>query len=98
MSSAGTGKLAAALFTRMSGRAKRSTAASNAAAMLSGSRMSHATVSTSAPIASIAAWPASRWSGLRDAITIFAPSRAYSDAMALPRPVPAPVTNTTAPS
>ena len=51
-----------------------------------------------APIASIAARPASRCSGLRLAITIAAPSRANSAAIALPSPVPAPVTNTGTPS
>src|SRR5690606_22120469 len=42
--------------------------------------------------------PAARCSGLRLAMTTSAPSRANSDAIALPRPVPAPVTNTAVPS
>ena len=54
MSSAGTGKLAAALFTRTPGSPNAASAASNMAAIESGSRMSHATVSTLAPSASIA--------------------------------------------
>src|SRR6478672_2879225 len=98
MSSAGTGKLAAALLTSTPGRPKRCSAASNAAAICSASRMSQPTVSTGAPIASIAARPASRCSGLRLAITIAAPTRANSAAIALPRPVPAPVTKTVTPS
>ncbi len=47
-------------------------AVSNAAAIWSASRISHETVSTLAPIASIAACPASRCSGLRLAITMSA--------------------------
>ena len=46
----------------------------------------------------MAARPASRCSSLRLAITIAAPRRANSDAMALPRPVPPPVTSTVVPS
>src|SRR5436190_7903590 len=98
MSSAGTGKLAAALFTSTLGRPSSASDASNAAATWSASRMSHPTVSTRAPIASIAARPASRCSGLRLAITIAAPARANSAAIALPMPVPAPVTKTVSPS
>ena len=94
MSSAGTGKFAAALFTSTSGRPNSASAASNAAATLSGSRMSQGTASTRAPSASIASRPASRCSSLRLPMTIAAPSRANSDAIALPSPVPAPVTNT----
>src|SRR5207302_9681448 len=60
--------------------------------------MSHVAVTTGAPSSFIASSPASRWSGLRLAMTIDAPRRANSDAMALPRPVPAPVTNTQVPS
>src|SRR5260221_8312680 len=60
--------------------------------------MSQLTVSTGAPIASMAARPASRCSGFRVAITIDAPASATSAAIALPRPVPAPVTNTLTPS
>ena len=48
--------------------------------------------------AAIASRPASRCSGLRLAITTTAPRRANSAAIALPSPVPAPVTNTTSPS
>ncbi len=98
MSSAGTGKLAAALLISTPGSPKASVAASNAAAICSASRMSHPTVVTGAPSAATASWPASRCSGLRLAITIDAPRRANSSAMALPRPVPAPVTNTATPS
>ena len=46
MSSAGTGKLAAALFTSTPGSANRCSAASNAAAIDSASRMSQVTVAT----------------------------------------------------
>ena len=60
--------------------------------------MSQATVVTGAPSAAIASRPASRCSGLRLAITIDAPRRANSSAIALPRPVPAPVMNTAVPS
>jgi hypothetical protein len=98
MSSAGTGKLAAALLINTVGSPNAAVAASNAAAICSGSRMSHATVSTRAPSASIASFPASRCSGLRLAITMSAPRRANSDAIALPSPVPPPVTNTAVPS
>ena len=98
MSSAGTGKLAAALFTSTPGSPKAASASSNAAAICSGSRMSHATTATGAPMASIASLPASRCSGLRLAITSDAPRRANSEAIALPSPVPAPVTKTHTPS
>ena len=98
MSSAGTGKFAAALFTNTPGSPNASVAASKAAAIESGSRMSHSTVSTGAPSASMAARPVSRCSEDRLAMTIDAPSRANSDATALPRPVPAPVMNTQVPS
>src|SRR4051812_45019580 len=98
MSSAGTGKFAAALLTSTPGSPNSASAASNAVAICSASRMSHATVSTGAPIAVIASRPASRCSGLRLAITIDAPARANSAAIALPSPVPAPVTNTVTPS
>ena len=98
MSSAGTGKLAAALLMSTSGMANRSVAASKASAICSAWRMSHPTTSTSAPMSSMAAWPASRCSGLRLAITRLAPSRANSAPMALPSPVPPPVTNTVWPS
>jgi hypothetical protein len=94
MSSDGTGKFAAALLTSTSGRWNASAAASNMAEIWSASRMSHVTVVTGAPISSIAARPASRCSALRLAITMLAPSRANSVAMALPRPVPPPVTST----
>ncbi len=98
MSSAGTGKLAAALLISTPGRPKVDSAASNAAAIESGSRMSQVTVSTGAPSSFIAASPASRCSGFRLAMTIDAPRRANSAAIALPRPVPAPVTNTVSPA
>src|SRR5581483_8402439 len=98
MSSAGTGKLAAALLTRTWGRPKASVATSNAAAIESASRMSQVAVTTGAPSSFIASSPASRCSALRLAMAIDAPRRADSDAMALPRPVPAPVTNTPTPS
>ena len=65
MSSAGTGKFAAALLTSTAGSENASSAASNIAAIESASRMSHAVASTGAPIASIAARPASRCSSLR---------------------------------
>src|SRR6266540_209897 len=98
MSSAGTGKLAAALLTSTPGNPNCCSAASNIAVMSSGSRMSQRVTSTGAPSASIAARPASRCSSFRLATTIDAPSRANSDAIALPRPVPAPVTSTQTPS
>src|SRR5205085_2053440 len=98
MSSAGTGKLAAALLTSTWGSPNDSVATSKAAAIDSGSRMSHVAVATGAPSSFMASSPASRWSALRLAITIDAPKRANSEAMALPRPVPAPVTNTQTPS
>ena len=98
MSSAGTGKFAAALFTSTSGSPNAASAASNAAAIESGSRMSHSTVATLASSSRMAASPASRCSGLRDAITRSAPRRANSEAIALPSPVPPPVTRTVLPS
>ena len=94
----GTPKLAAALLTSTSGSPKASSAASNAAATRSGVRMSQTAVATSAPSSSIALRPASRCSAERLAITIAAPSRANSEAMALPSPVPPPVTSTVRPS
>ena len=67
------------------GQAEAGSAASNAAAICSGSRMSHATVVDRARRARpTASWPASRCSGLRLAITIDAPRRANSVAIALP--------------
>jgi len=98
MSSAGTGKLAAALLTSTSAGPRPSSTASKAAAMASGSRMSQPTVRTRAPTDSMASRPASRCSGLRLRTAMAAPRRANSVAMALPRPVPAPVTTTTRPS
>src|SRR3954471_22153250 len=98
MSSAGTGKLAAALFTSTPGRPKASTATSKAAAMESASRMSQVAVTTGAPNSFIASSPVSRCSVLRLAITIDAPNLANSEAMALASPVPAPVTKTLTPS
>lgn len=98
MSSVGTGKLAAALLTSTSGRPKACSAASKAAAICSGSRMSHPTTATGAPTASMADLAASRCSGLRLATTRLAPRRANSVAMARPSPVPPPVTSTVWPS
>src|SRR5436305_6939912 len=98
MSSAGTGKLAAALFTNTCGRPKVSRATSKAVAMEAASRMSQVAVTTGALSSFIATSPASRCSAFRLAMTIEAPSLANSDAMALPNPVPAPVTNTHTPS
>src|SRR5688572_2181302 len=98
MSSAGTGKLAAALLTSTPGRPNAASAASNAAAMLSGSRMSQVTVSAGIDNASIASRPAARCSSFRLAITMDAPSLPNSVAIALPRPVPPPVTKTHTPS
>ena len=94
MSSLGTGKFAAALFTSTPGRPNAVFGrVERARRCSSASRMSHGTAMTSAPRASIAARPASRCSSLRLAITIDAPARANSMAIALPRPVPPPVTN-----
>jgi hypothetical protein len=98
MSSAGTGKFAAALLISTAGSPNAAVAASNAAAICSGSRMSHATVETRAPSSVIASCPASRCSGLRLAMTMSAPRRANSDAIAFPNPVPPPVMNTAVPS
>ncbi len=98
MSSAGTGKFAAALLTSTPGSPYADSAASKAAAICSGSRMSQPTVVTGAPSAATASCPASRCSGLRLAMTIDAPRRANSMAIAFPRPVPAPVMNTEVPS
>ena len=98
MSSAGTGKFAAALLMSTSGSPKPLRARSKAAAICSGSRMSQPTVSTLPPMSSMAFCPSARWSGLRLAMTMDAPSRLNSPAMALPRPVPAPVTKTVLPS
>jgi hypothetical protein len=98
MSSAGTGKLAAALFTSTPLGPRAASTASKAAATCAGSRMSHTWVATGAPISSIARRPASRCSSLRLRMAMAAPSRANSEAMALPSPVPPPVTITVAPS
>ena len=98
MSSAGTGKLAAALLTSTSGRPRSASTVSKAAAIWSGSRMSQVTVRTRPPTPSMASRPASRCSGFRLRMAMAAPRRANSVAMALPRPVPAPVTRTTWPA
>ena len=98
MSSAGTGKLAAALLTSTSGRPNAAVASSKAAAISSGSRMSQPTASTREPSASTDSRPVSRCSGLRLAMTRSAPSRANSAAIAFPRPVPPPVTKTQEPA
>ena len=57
MSSAGTGKFAAALLISTVGVPKACSAASNAAAIWSGWRMSHTTVATLPPASSTAAAP-----------------------------------------
>ena len=98
MSSAGTGKLAAALLIKTLGIPNAASAASNAVVIDSGSRMSHSTVVTRAPRSVMACSPASRCSGFREAMTMSAPRRANSEAIAFPRPVPPPVTNTLVPS
>lgn len=98
MSSAGTGKLPAALLTSTSTGPTAPSTSSNAAATRSGSRTSTSTPTARLPTASTAAIPAARWSGLRLATAIVAPSRANSTAIALPRPVPDPVIRTTAPA
>ena len=95
MSSAGTGKFAAALLTSTPGRPNAllgGVERGGDAARRRGCRTRRR--ARGAPSASIAARPASRCSSLRLAITIAAPSRANSDAIALPSPVPPPVTNT----
>src|SRR5215813_6698570 len=97
-SCAATGKLPAALLTStLTGPSSRSTW-SNAAAMASGSRTSIATPIASAPTSCTAAIPAARCSWPRLATAIAAPSRANSIAIALPKPVPAPVIRTTSPA
>jgi len=98
MSSAGTGKLAAALLTNTPGSPNVASAESKAALTASGSRMSQTTEATGAPIAPSASRPTSRCSGLRLAITRDAPSLANSEAMPSPSPVPPPVTNTVTPA
>ena len=86
-------KLAAALLMSTAGSPSFALGASNAAVIAPGREMSQLTVlhaKRPAPRPS----PEARCSGLRLAITMSAPSRANSLAIALPRPVPPPVTNT----
>ena len=70
MSSAGNGKLAAALLISTPGSPNARLAASNAAAIWSASRMSHATVEHAAAELAEGVAAASRCSGLRLATTI----------------------------
>ena len=98
MSSAGTGKLPAALLMSTSMGPRAASVASNAVAMESASRMSQAVAKALAPTPSTAATPAARCSPSRLRMPTEAPRRANSVAMALPSPVPPPVTTTTVPS
>src|SRR5579862_1595399 len=96
-SSAGTGKLPAALLTSTSTGPRREVVTSNARATASGSRMSHATPIALPPAPSTARTPAARCSSSRLAIASAAPRRANSTAIARPSPVPPPVMSTTLP-
>jgi hypothetical protein len=98
MSSAGTGKFPAALLTSVPGSPRACSSASKAAAIWSGWRMSQPASAALPPTASTAATPAARCSGLRLRMPTAAPRRANSTAIALPRPVPPPVTMTAWPS
>ena len=97
-SEAATGKFAAALLISAVTGPSSPSIASNAAAMESGSRTSTSIPNPLAPTASTALTPAARCSSLRLAIATLAPSRANSTPIALPSPVPPPVTSTTCPS
>lgn len=98
-SSAGEGKLAAALLISTPGGPSSDSVASNTAAIRSGSRMSAVAVRTRPPVSS-ASSPAAALSrsAFRPTIIRSAPRRANSAATALPRPEPPPVTSTTLPS
>src|SRR5262245_18031848 len=97
-SAAATGKLPAAVFTRTPTAPSEASTVSNAAVTDSGCRTSIATAAARPPTASMAATPRARCASSRLAMATAAPSRANSTAMALPRPVPPPVTRTTSPS
>src|SRR4051812_19277089 len=98
-SAAATGKFAAALLTStVTGAPSAAATASYAAATDSGSRTSSSTSHALPPTSCTAATPAARCSGDRLAIATAAPARASSTAIALPRPVPPPVTSATRPA
>lgn len=94
MSSAGTGKLAAALFTSTPGSPAADSAASNAPATCSGSLMSHTALTTRPPSAASSSRALSSRPASRPTMTSEAPSRANSAAIAFPSPEPPPVTIT----
>ena len=94
-SSAGTGKLPAALLTSVPASPSASSTASNVALTCSASRMSHAVAKALPPACSTASTPALRWPSPRLTMATDAPRRANSTAIALPSPVPPPVTITT---
>ncbi len=105
ISSAGLKNWPPALFTSTSRRPRRSSTVSTSRRASPRSRTSPATQSTS-PVAAPAAAPASSpisataassTSARRPAIVTPAPQRASSSALALPRPVPPPVTSATRP-
>ncbi len=92
MSSAGTGKLPAALLIRMPGRPHSASTVSKSSFTDCASRMSQVTASAFPPASSMAAIPWDRCWALLLATHTLAPRRANSTAIALPRPVPPPVT------
>src|SRR3954471_5821240 len=98
-SAAATGKLAAALLTStVTGAPSVEAAASYAVATDSGSRTSSSTSQARPPTSCTAATPPSRCSVDRLAIATAAPARASSTEIALPSPVPPPVTSATRPA
>ena len=96
ISSAGTGKLPAALLTSTATGPRVDSTESKAAPMASASRMSQGAAIALPPACSTAATPAARCCSSRLKMPTDAPSRPNSVAMAFPRPVPPPVTTTTA--
>lgn len=98
MFSGGATNCPPALFTSASTRPNRSTTASTSAATCSGSRTSAGYARQSVPEASSSARTSSSGSGRRPAIARLAPVRAYSRAIARPRPDPPPVTRATSPA
>jgi hypothetical protein len=95
ISSARTGKLPAALFTRTPIAPAACSTPSKAWATAAGSRTSHSIPMPRPPASLTATMPSSRCSGLRLVTATVAPNRPNSAAIARPIPVPPPVITTT---
>ena len=96
--SARIGKFAAALLTSTPIGPSADSTSSNAAAIRSGSRTSHATPTARPPALTTAWTPSSRCPASRLAIPTDAPQRPNSAAIARPKPVPPPVIRTVTPA